>query len=225
MSWWDIIVLGAIFLALLRGYKIGLCRRLTGWVGGFLVFFGVWFNYSRLAKWVDSFFDGEAFFQARVLTYLENRYPADNPLSKGDLEGLVEALPLGHSATQEALRALESSGAEVRMTMLDKVADLIGPILWQAVLFLVFIFFGHLLLSLLGQALKVLFERLPLLDRIDSYVGAIVSGILGVALMALVSVILMTLNGGGEVGTALESSFFAPALRDAFLVFVTKGVH
>lgn len=225
MSWWDLVIITIIALALIRGYQIGFARRLTGWVGGFFVFFIIWFNYSRLSGFVERFTDGESFVQARLFSYLDTRYPASNPLSEGRLMELIESLPVGYSASQEILRSLEASGDRLRMSMLEQVSDLLAPSIWQFILFLLFLIFGHILFALMGQLVRFVLEKVHILNLMDRYAGALFSAIFGVVLMGLLSVILLIFGGSGSLGQSLDSSYFAGAFRDTMLVFWRNGVY
>lgn len=224
MSWWDIAVVGVIAFSLFRGYQMGLARRLTGWVGSVVVFFIVWFNYSRFAEWFLPVFDGEAFVKNRIYAYLDQRYQGDNPLTESALTDLIQSLPFGHTAAQEALRSLESAGDQVRETMLDQVAGLLAPGFWQLLFFIGMIFFGHIFLGLVGQILRFVFDKVCILDLIDRYGGALLSALAGVVLMTLCSVVLLAVeNQTGSPG-ALTGSYFGPALHDAFQLFLRNGV-
>lgn len=224
MSWWDLFIILFIAFALFRGYQRGFTMRLTGWVGGVLVFLIIWFRFDALKNWVYKFVDGEHMVSGWIQAYLKANRGDGDTFANSQIMDVINALPLTPSMTYNLTTQLEQVGGNIQQTIYEQVAQIIAAPVWHLLLFVITWIFLQIFFGFVGQLFNALFIRVPILNMIDKYLGALVSAVFSLVLVTLFSVVLMAVfNDNTTLGLALKESYFAPALRTAMLLFFRNG--
>lgn len=216
MTGWDIFVVGVIALALMRGYRKGFFRRLGGWVGGLLIFYGLWRQIDGIEKTVNRHINGRAQVQKLIENYLHHREGGAEAFDTSGLRETISALPLPGSFSDRLNDQIQAQSAEVTESIYTHVAHVLSVPCWRILLFVLVWAAALLILYVIGHLLYRLLKKVPFLLTFDAFLGAFVSACLSLVLLGFITLATMTFGVGTAAGTAAEDSFFLPVLK--FLV-------
>ncbi|MFM9413984.1 hypothetical protein ACKQTC_06360 [Peptococcus simiae] len=220
MTGWDILVVGVIALALARGYRKGLLRRLGGWVGSLMIFFVLWREIDRIEPAVNRQINGRATVQKLIENYLHKRTGGEEALDTTGLRNMIASLPLPGNFGERLNDQIMAQSAQATESIYSHVAHVLSVPCWRILLFVLLWLAGLACLYLLGHLVFRLLKKVPLLLTADAFAGALVSACMSLVLMGFISLLTVTFGVGTTVGSAAEESFFLPALKYLVGVFL-----
>lgn len=224
MSWWDLFIILMMAIALLRGYQCGFALRLGGWVGGVIAFFGVWYWLPAIQAQVYKYFDGEHMVAGWIQAYLAKNHSAGTPQSVTDLTTFIQNLPLTDGLKHTLVTQLATSSSDMYRGVLVQVADAIAVPTWKMLLFVICWLAALLALGLIGYFLNWLLWKVSILCMIDRFIGAIVSVVLSVIVLALVtSIVGVVFPAETAIGYGVDHSFLATGMKSGVKAFLFKG--
>lgn len=225
MSWWDIFIVFMLALAIFRGYQTGLGSRLSGWVGLIIAAACVIFKLDTITNWLDGLVDGKAKMQEWLVDYFNARGPAAATGADDFINTWLDKLQLPPAFSDQLSTALQEASSDVYQTVYGEIANIMAQPLWNLLVFLTATIVVAAVLVICGWILHKLMRTWHILDLIDRFAGALISGItMMVVIGAFSALALFILPESTTLGAALHQSFMAPMLEEALNVIIRGGL-
>jgi hypothetical protein len=225
MSWWDIFIVFMLALAIFRGYQTGLGSRLTGWVGVVIAASCVIFNLGAITGRLEGLVDGKAKAREWLVDYFNARGPSSATGAEDFINTWLDRLQLPDTFADQIRDAFQQAAGDVYQTVYGEIANILAAPLWNLMVFLTATIVAAALLVIGGWILHKLMRTWHVLDLIDRFTGALVSGItMMVVIGAFSALALFILPESTALGGALHHSFMAPMLEDAINVIIRGGL-
>ncbi len=220
MSWWDIVIIIFIALAIWRGYHKGLMLRLGGWVGGLLMFFVVLYNLGAVDRALSPHVNGRKMVKEWLYNYLTRRAEQGHGLiDVSELHDLINRLPMPAEVESHLLEQLNNTTQAASHQAYLYVSQWLAVPVWQVLLLVGTWAVGLFGLYVLSRLLRMGVRRVPKLETIDRFMGAIFSAFFSLVMIGLIGMVLSVFSSH-EVMLAVNQSFFAEGLEKLIKILV-----
>lgn len=228
MSVWDLVIILAVFIAIMCGYFKGLSRRLSEWVGMLLALLASVPLFSPLNSFIETTFGvkGENVLDGIIIDFLKERVPVT---TGSELDSIIQWLSNLYLPTEmkEALfEAIDSTTGGVFGSVYAQVANMIATPVWHIVLMLFSTILLYTVLTVLGSLLTLALPHSTIATTIDKFLGAIVSAFMMVLVIGVVTAILVMIvpTDAGLFGRWLHSSAMGPTFFQAVGAVLKGGL-
>lgn len=221
MSWWDIVVVLVIALAIWQGYMRGFFRNLCGWIGIIVSFIVVWFNLGAFDRIVSSQYNGRSAVAGWLHHYMMQKQQNNAFIDQEKIKKIVEMLPLPDNMNVKILSDIDQMQQSLAAELYNHVAQSIAIPVWQIMVLLGSWLVVFVAICIISYCIHYLLTYSTFLESLDRFVGAFFAAVASLLLLGVISGIAGLVTPDVIKG-AVANSFFAPFLQ-SILVLILKA--